>query len=36
MLRLFRKRQGGCMAHGYYERPDEEMLALWRTGVEEW
>jgi hypothetical protein len=19
----------------YYERPDEEMLALWRTGVEE-
>jgi hypothetical protein len=30
-----RKRQAGCMAHGDYERPDEEMLALWRTGVQE-
>ncbi len=24
------------MAPAYYERPDEEMLALWQTGVEEW
>jgi hypothetical protein len=23
------------MAPGYYERPDEEMLARWRTGVQE-
>jgi hypothetical protein len=30
-----RKRQAGCMAPGYYKRPDEEMLSLWRTGVQE-
>jgi len=30
------KRQAGCMPPGYYERPDEGVLALWRTGVEEW
>jgi len=34
--RLKRKRQAGCMPPGYYERPDEGVLALWRTGVEEW
>jgi len=33
--RIERKRQAGCMAPGYYERPDEEMLALWRTGIQE-
>jgi len=33
---LYCKRQAGCMPPGYYERPDEGVLALWRTGVEEW
>jgi len=33
---VYSKRQGGYMAPAYYERPDEEMLALSRTGGEEW